>query len=70
MPHSEQIHVTFGLDGSIRAETVGIKGQKCMSSIAALEDLLDAEAVDSEFTKEFYEQSVLETNLGEENHVS
>jgi hypothetical protein len=69
MTVQEQIHVTFGLDGSIKAETIGIKGKKCMTSIALLEALLEAETVDSEYTKEFYEQPVLGVNLGEENNV-
>jgi Protein of unknown function (DUF2997) len=69
MTVQEQIHVTFGLDGSIKAETIGIKGSKCMASIALLESLLEAETVDSEYTKEFYELPVFETGIGEENNV-
>lgn len=69
MAIQEQIQVTFGLDGSIKAETIGIKGAKCMASIAALEDLLEAETVDSEYTKEFYEQYAPGIALGEEKNV-
>lgn len=42
-------------DGTVEAETHGIKGRECLPYIAELEDLLDAEAVDSDYTGEFYE---------------
>lgn len=68
MIRKQAIEVTIGLDGSIRAETIGIKGNKCLSSIAALEELLDAETIDSVYNKDFYEsesqgiENVEETN--------
>lgn len=70
MAVQENIQVTFGLDGSIKAETIGMKGKKCLTSIAALEDLLEAETVDSEYTKEFYEQEIQGLVLGEETNVN
>jgi hypothetical protein len=42
-------------DGTISAETVGIKGPKCLDYIELLEDLLDANTVRSNFTHEFQE---------------
>lgn len=70
MSVSQSIQVTIGLDGSIKAETIGMKGNKCMASIAALEDLLEAEAIDSEYTKEFYENEIQGVAVGEENNAS
>lgn len=43
-------------DGTVEAETHGIKGRECLPHTAELERLLDAEAVDSEYTPEFYER--------------
>jgi len=57
MSEKEQILLTIGTDGSIQAETKGIKGEKCLQSISALEDMLDAITLDSQYTKEFYESA-------------
>jgi hypothetical protein len=50
------VEVTISLDGSIQAHTIGLKGKKCLQTIAELEDLLDAQTVDSSYTNEFYEE--------------
>lgn len=55
MKDNELILLTIRTDGSIEAETKGIKGDKCLLSISALEDMLDAITVDSKYTQEFYE---------------
>lgn len=52
---SEQVVLRIGPDGSIQAETKGIKGPKCLDSIELLEDLLDARATASAFTSDYYE---------------
>ena len=39
----EQIIVRVAPDGTISAETTGIKGAKCLDYINLLEDLLDAQ---------------------------
>ncbi|MFD3259086.1 DUF2997 domain-containing protein [Paenibacillus lentus] len=52
---AEKIQVRIFPDGSIHAETKGIKGEKCTDLIPILEKLLDAEAVKAEYTEEFYE---------------
>jgi len=49
-----RVRVQIFPDGQIRAETQGIKGKKCTEYIRILEDLLDAETVDSEYTAEYY----------------
>lgn len=65
-----RIEVTFGIDGSITAETIGIKGKECLSQIAMLEDLLEAETMDSQYTAEYHEQSTPNMNFGGQEHVN
>ena len=48
-----RIIVTLGRDGTVRAETRGILGGECIEAIPLLEDLLDAEAIDSSLTADF-----------------
>lgn len=45
-------------DGNIFAETIGMKGKECLQYIELLEELLDAESIDSEFTSEYYETEI------------
>jgi hypothetical protein len=52
-----RIVVTLGRDGTVRAETVGIQGKDCLDAIPLLEDLLDAEAIDSSLTGDYYTTS-------------
>lgn len=63
------ILLTIGKDGSLSAETKGLKGKDCLTSIALLENLLDAEVQDSTYTQEFYELTTQNesTNLGNAN---
>ncbi|MFD2212252.1 DUF2997 domain-containing protein [Metabacillus endolithicus] len=51
----KQIKIKITEDGNIFAETVGIKGKECLQYIELLEELLDAESIDSSFTQEYYE---------------
>ena len=51
----EKIQIRIFPDGRIQAETLGIKGEKCTDYILILENLLNAQAVQAEYTKEFYE---------------
>lgn len=48
------ITIRIGRDGSVRAETHGLKGPACLPFIPALEQLLQAEVVDSHFTDDYY----------------
>lgn len=54
---NEQVVVRIEADGQVHAETIGMKGQKCLDTIALLEELLDAQAISSAFTAEYYEMS-------------
>lgn len=47
-------------DGKIQAEVEGIKGKSCRDYIKILEEVLNAQTIDSEPTDEYYEP---ETNL-------
>jgi hypothetical protein len=45
-------------DGTVEAETHGMKGRECLPYITRLEDLLEAEAVDSDYTEDYYNEAV------------
>jgi DUF2997 family protein len=49
------ITIRIAKDGSIRAETHGLKGLECLPYISRIAALTDAEVVDSYYTTEFYE---------------
>ncbi|HEV8623018.1 MAG TPA: DUF2997 domain-containing protein [Acidimicrobiia bacterium] len=50
---SRRIAVTINRDGTIKAETLGIKGKTCLDYVPLLEELLDAETVQSAFTADY-----------------
>jgi hypothetical protein len=54
------ITVRIARDGTVHAETHGLKGEACLPYVAALERLVDAETVRSEYTAEFHEQATTE----------
>jgi hypothetical protein len=57
---SKQIKLKIFPDGQVQAEVLGFRGKKCTDYISILEQLLDAEAIDSERTPEYYlEESVV-----------
>jgi hypothetical protein len=51
---SPRLAVTINRDGSIKAETLGIKGKTCLDYVPLLEELLDAETVQSAFTADYH----------------
>lgn len=51
----KQIRVRIYPDGQIKADVLGVKGKACVDYIHVLEQLLDAEVTDSEYTAEYYE---------------
>ena len=53
-----RIAVTIGADGKITASTLGITGDACLDYIPLLEDLLEAEVVESAFTSEYAAEPV------------
>lgn len=57
---SKQVKIRIFSDGKVQAEVNGVKGKKCTKYINILEELLKSQVVDSEYTKEYFEQ---ENNL-------
>jgi hypothetical protein len=49
-----QLIIKLRVDGTIQAETKNIHGDACVPFAAILEDLCDAEAIDSDYTPDFY----------------
>lgn len=52
---AERFVIRIAPDGGVNVKTEGVKGKKCLDYISVLEQILEAKAVDSEFTKEYYE---------------
>jgi len=52
---TRQLQIRIHPDGKIDAKTLGIKGKDCLTYIDALEKLLNAKVVSSEYTSEYYE---------------
>jgi hypothetical protein len=51
----KRLSIKISPDGSIQAETHGVKGKECLYYIQVLEEILEAETVDSAYTLEYYE---------------
>ncbi len=47
-------------DGTIKMETEGIKGEKCMDYARVLEKLADAKIYNLQKTEEYYQKEILE----------
>ncbi|GAC1464560.1 MAG: DUF2997 domain-containing protein [Chloroflexota bacterium] len=56
-------------DGMIRAESAGIKGKKCTGYIRIMEEMLEAEAVESRYTPEYYESDGAQQGEADVMHV-
>ena len=52
---AKQVRLRLYPDGRVQAETAGIKGPACASVLPLLEQLLDAEVVESAWTEEYYQ---------------
>ena len=59
----KQIKLQIYSDGKVKADIIGFKGKKCTDYISVLEQLLDAETIDSEWTQEYLlEDSLIISN--------
>lgn len=58
----KQIQIRIFPDGRIESVTRNIKGKTCLKYIGQLEKILEARAVDSDFTSEYYEQEEITSN--------
>lgn len=52
---NKKVQIRITEDGKFFAETMGMKGKECLSIIEVLEELLDAETIDSDYTAEYFE---------------
>lgn len=57
----KQIEIRIFPDGKIESKTVNIKGKNCTKYIQVVQEMTNAQVVDSEFTNEFYESENVET---------
>lgn len=64
---SKRIQLRVYPDGRIEAVVQGVKGKKCTDYIAVLEELLQAETVESAYTAEYYEKE--EVQVRQEEHT-
>lgn len=55
---SKRIRFEITASGEIRAKTLGMKGEECLDYVELMEQLLDARAVDSQFTEEYNETKI------------
>lgn len=53
---SEEVTIKIFPDGTVQAHVDGAKGKRCTDYIAILEELLEAQTVDSSFTDEYYQE--------------
>lgn len=67
---SKQLKIQIFQDGQIQAEVLGIKGKKCTDYISILEELLEAETIDSDYTSEYYETEELEISESNKIHLN
>ncbi|MBM7714640.1 DUF2997 domain-containing protein [Siminovitchia sp. FSL H7-0308] len=54
----KKLQIKITEDGQVFAETIGIKGKDCLEYIEMLEQLLDAETIDSNYTEEYYQTEI------------
>lgn len=55
----KQIRIKISSNGSIEAETLGMKGKDCLKYLERIEQMANAVTVDSRFTEEYYQNQEL-----------
>jgi hypothetical protein len=64
----KRLQINVDSEGKIKAETLGIHGSKCLDYVSVLEDLLDAQSVESKFTADYIkEESEIVSDQGVSN---
>lgn len=58
---AEKVQIRLYPDGRIEAETLGMQGEKCTDVIALLEQLLNAEVVETNLKPEYHEIAEVKT---------
>ncbi|TCS96607.1 DUF2997 domain-containing protein [Hazenella coriacea] len=59
---NQKVTIQIQRDGKIAAHIEGIKGKKCTEYIRILEQLLEAETFDSNYTSEYFEAEELNSD--------
>lgn len=54
----KKIQIKISEDGKIYADTIGFKGKECLPILSLLEELLEAETIDSNFKEEYYDTMI------------
>jgi len=63
----KQIKIHICPDGQVQAETYGVKGKACTDYIKVLEELLDAEVVQSAYKPEYFESEQVSLDIQSDN---
>lgn len=58
----KQIRIKIRNNGSVEAETLGMKGADCLKYLQRIEEMANATTVDSRFTEEYYESQEILTH--------
>ena len=67
---TKRIRIQIFPDGRVQAETEGIKGKACTSYISILQEILDAEVVDSTYTPEYHEKDCLQIEMVDQQRLT
>lgn len=60
---AKRIRIAILPDGRVQAEVQGVKGKACTNYVGVLEELLNAEVIDSQYTPEYYADGETENRL-------
>ncbi|MBM7553229.1 DUF2997 domain-containing protein [Thalassobacillus pellis] len=52
----KRIRLVINKDGTISADTINVFGKECLKYMEMLEELLEAEIIDSDYKEEFYQK--------------
>jgi len=54
-----RINIRIFPDGRVQGDVQGVQGKKCTNYIKIIEDLVDGQTDESDYTEEFYEQETV-----------
>ncbi len=67
MSKAAQLIIRVRVDGTVHAETKHLSGDACVPFAAVLEDLCDAEAIESGYTSDYYISTEAENEYAEDH---
>ena len=59
---TKRIRIDVSPDGDVKAETLEIYGQKCIDYVSILEDMLEAQALQSNFNSDYSKSEEISTD--------